>query len=79
MDITEIHDNIEEMTYESAIAALEETVELMNSNSVPLSELVALYEKGSRLVNRCMTLLNEYDGRIEKAMRSIKTSEEENE
>ena len=60
---------IEEMTFEQAAAELDSIVEQLNSGSVQLDGMIALYERGVALSDRCMQLLKEYDGRIEKAVR----------
>lgn len=56
------------MTFEEASAELNKIVDSLNAGNAPLNEMVSLYEKGVELVNYCSKLLNEYDGRIEKAM-----------
>lgn len=56
-------------TFEEAAAELQSIVDRLNSGSVPLDEMVALYEKGAKLSEYCTALLKEYDGRIEKAVR----------
>ncbi|MBO4880045.1 MAG: exodeoxyribonuclease VII small subunit [Clostridia bacterium] len=60
---------IDEMTFEQAAAELDSIVEQLNSGSVQLDGMIALYERGVALSDRCMQLLKEYDGRIEKAVR----------
>ena len=67
---------IEEMTFEQAAAELDSIVEQLNSGSVQLDEMIALYEKGVALSNLCMKMLKEYDGRIEKAARGSGSAEE---
>ncbi|WP_193210721.1 exodeoxyribonuclease VII small subunit [Luteolibacter marinus] len=44
-------------TFESALAELEEIVAAMEEEQLPLEELVARYEKGSKLLARCETVL----------------------
>ncbi|MCW1923021.1 exodeoxyribonuclease VII small subunit [Luteolibacter arcticus] len=44
-------------TFESALAELEEIVAVMEEEQLPLEELVARYEKGSKLLARCETVL----------------------
>lgn len=55
-----------ELTYEQAYQKLEEIVEKMNAASVPLDELMSLYEEGMELAKHCDALLKSYDARLEK-------------
>ncbi|MFT3990559.1 MAG: exodeoxyribonuclease VII small subunit [Luteolibacter sp.] len=52
-------------TFEDALGSLEEIVEAMEHEQLPLEELVAYYEKGSSLLNRCEAILQAARGRIE--------------
>ncbi len=51
--------------FEDAIAGLEEIVEAMEHEQLPLEELVANYEKGSALLNHCEAILKSARSRIE--------------
>ncbi len=44
-------------TFEAAYAELEEIVAAMEEEQLPLEELVARYEKGSKLLARCESVL----------------------
>jgi exodeoxyribonuclease VII small subunit len=44
-------------SFEAALAELEEIVAAMEEEQLPLEELVARYEKGSKLLVRCETVL----------------------
>ena len=44
-------------TFELALAELEEIVAAMEEEQLPLEELVARYEKGSKLLSRCESVL----------------------
>ncbi|TAE75779.1 MAG: exodeoxyribonuclease VII small subunit [Verrucomicrobia bacterium] len=44
-------------TFEAALAELEEIVAAMEEQQLPLEELVARYEKGSKLLARCESVL----------------------
>ena len=46
-----------EPSFESALAELEGIVAAMEEEQLPLEELVARYEKGSKLLARCETVL----------------------
>lgn len=52
-------------SFEEALAGLEAIVEAMEHEQLPLEELVAYYEKGSTLLDRCETVLQAARGRIE--------------
>ena len=56
----------ESMTFEEALAALEEVVSRMEAADIPLDELVASYEKGARLHARCEAMLADAKRRIEQ-------------
>lgn len=52
-------------SFEDALAGLEEIVEAMEHEQLPLEELVDNYEKGSALLTRCESILKTARGRIE--------------
>ena len=52
-------------TFEDALAGLEAIVEAMEHEQLPLEDLVAYYEKGSALLDRCESILQCARGRIE--------------
>jgi exodeoxyribonuclease VII small subunit len=55
------------MTYEDAMSELEHITRRLTDESMPLDEMVELYEKGMSLARLCKDMLEEYEGRIEKA------------
>ena len=55
-----------ELTFEQALAALEEIVARLESGSVPLDESISLYEKGEELRKQCQARLDAAQQRIEK-------------
>lgn len=57
---------IEKMTYEEASAELEELVKALESESHPLEEALALFERGQALVRRCAELLEQADLKIRR-------------
>ena len=57
---------IESLTYEQAFDELEKIVERMNAPSVPLEELMKLYEQGMAIGAHCEKLLAAFDARLEK-------------
>jgi exodeoxyribonuclease VII small subunit len=52
-------------SFEEALASLETIVDAMEHEQLPLEELVAHYEKGSALLDRCESILQAARGRIE--------------
>ena len=52
-------------TFEEALAGLEAIVDAMEREQLPLEELVAHYEKGSLLLDRCESILQTARGRIQ--------------
>ena len=62
-----LDENGKKKSFERSVSEIETIVEKLNSGSVQLDEMIALYEKGVALSDHCMALLAEYDGRIEKA------------
>ena len=57
---------VQEMSFEEAIAELEQIVQRLEQGQVPLAESIAIYERGAALKQRCETLLREAEARIEK-------------
>jgi exodeoxyribonuclease VII small subunit len=55
----------QETTFESAIARLESIVEQMESDKLPLEDLLVRYEEGIKLVNLCSEKLQTAEKRIE--------------
>ena len=52
-------------TFEEALAGLEAIVEAMEHEQLPLEDLVAYYEQGSALLDRCESIHQSARGRIE--------------
>jgi len=52
-------------TFESALSSLEAIVEAMEHDHLPLEDLVAHYEQGSKLLDRCESILKSARTRIE--------------
>ena len=57
--------NEPEHNFEEAIARLEEIVEAMESDKMPLEELIVRYEEGVKLVKICQEKLEAAERRIE--------------
>ncbi|MEM6578609.1 MAG: exodeoxyribonuclease VII small subunit [Pseudomonadota bacterium] len=56
--------DIEAMTFEEAMAALESLVLRLERGDVPLEESIALYEQGAKLKKRCETKLKEAEAKV---------------
>jgi exodeoxyribonuclease VII small subunit len=50
-------ESADDPTFEAALAELEEIVAAMEEEQLPLEELVTRYEKGSKLLARCESVL----------------------
>ena len=59
-------DKIAKLSFEAALAKLEIIVDSMESGEVPLAELLAKYEEGSKLLKACEGRLKEAELTIEK-------------
>jgi exodeoxyribonuclease VII, small subunit len=55
-----------EMTYEEAVDRLESLIDAMESGEIPLADLVAKFEEGSKLLKHCQSQLKEAEMKIEK-------------
>ena len=59
-----------ETTFESAVERLEQIVEAMESDQLPLEEMLERYEEGTRLVKLCSEKLVAAEKRIEIVTRN---------
>ncbi len=59
-------DKTAKLSFEAALAKLEGIVDSMESGEVPLAELLAKYEEGSKLLKVCEGRLKEAELKIEK-------------
>ncbi len=55
---------IEQMSFEEAMAALENVVGQLERGEVPLEQSIALYERGSKLRAYCDTKLKEAEEKV---------------
>ncbi|MCR4427101.1 MAG: exodeoxyribonuclease VII small subunit [Firmicutes bacterium] len=55
----------EGITFEAALARLEQIVARMDQGDVPLEEAIALFEEGNALVRTCTAILDRAQGRLE--------------
>ncbi|AOS45763.1 Exodeoxyribonuclease 7 small subunit [Lacunisphaera limnophila] len=59
-------DKTAKLSFEAALAKLETIVDSMESGEVPLAELLAKYEEGSKLLKVCESRLKDAELKIEK-------------
>ena len=58
--------DVKPLTFEKALAELEQIVQRLERGDVPLEESVAIYERGEALKRRCEELLRQAEARVEK-------------
>ena len=58
--------DITKLTFEKALAELEQIVQKLERGDVPLEESVTIYERGEALKRRCEELLRQAEARVEK-------------
>lgn len=54
------------MTFEQAMARLEEIVRALEQGDAPLDQALALFEEGSALMKKCSTMLNRAEQKVSK-------------
>ena len=59
-------DKTAKLSFETALAKLEAIVDSMESGEVPLADLLARYEEGTKLLKACESRLKEAELKIEK-------------
>ena len=59
-------EQIEKLTFEEALARIEETVRLLESGNVPLDDSLALFEEGIALVRLCNGKLDAAEQKVVK-------------
>jgi len=60
------NDDVKNMSFEAALAQLEDIVGKLESGRAPLAESIAIYERGEALKAHCEALLRTAEARIEK-------------
>ncbi len=60
------------LPFEDALHRLEEIVEAMESQDLPLETLLAKYEEGTKLAQFCQTRLNEAEVKIQELEKNAK-------
>jgi exodeoxyribonuclease VII small subunit len=64
--MSESSPDIGSLTFEKAMAELEQIVQRLEGGRVDLEESIAIYERGEALKARCEALLKQAEARIEK-------------
>lgn len=54
-----------EATFEELMLELEEIQHRLNTGNLPLNEMLTAFERGVEVANRCKSILNDYDAKIE--------------
>jgi exodeoxyribonuclease VII small subunit len=62
--ITPDQPTVDELSYEQALAELEEIVASLEANKLPLEQSMSLYERGQALTRRCLELLDHAELRV---------------
>ncbi len=60
---------MEKMTYEQAILRLEEIVNSLENNEIPLEDSIALFQEGVALCQYCDNKLKNIEKRLHKSMK----------
>ena len=58
--------DVEELSYEQALAELETVVASLEANKLSLEEAMALFERGQALTKHCIELLDKAELRVKK-------------
>ena len=61
-----VENDIEQMSFEAALAELEQIVRSLEQGQAPLDESIELYQRGDRLKRHCEARLKDAQARIEK-------------
>ncbi len=62
-------DKQSKLSFESALTRLESLVDAMEQGEIPLAELLAKYEEGTKLLRNCETRLKDAELKLEKLKR----------
>ncbi|HEY8885250.1 MAG TPA: exodeoxyribonuclease VII small subunit [Chloroflexota bacterium] len=60
-----------ELSFEEALARLEDVVGLLESGELPVEELVSQFEQGTTLVQRCRLMLDTAQARVSRLVREL--------
>jgi exodeoxyribonuclease VII small subunit len=68
-------DELKELSFEQAVSELEATVERLEEGDLPLTDAMALYERGMHLVQHCNDLLDAAELQLNTLAQSGSSSE----
>ena len=60
--------NVEDLTYEEALAELEEIVSALEDEQSPLEDTIKLFERGQALASRCGVLLEAAELKVKQVV-----------
>lgn len=60
-----------ELTFEQAKEQLDVIVDKLASGNLPIDRMVKLYEEGAELSRYCLSLLGEYEARLDQVDKSF--------
>ena len=66
--MTDFEEEVQNMTFEQSIAALESLVKELENGGIDLDKSIEIYEKAVILRNHCRKILDDSERRIEKIM-----------
>jgi exodeoxyribonuclease VII small subunit len=69
---------IDEMSFEEAYTALEETLNSMEKQDIPLEESMKLFKKGVALYRRCKVLIDSASLSVKEVLGDLEKEMEEN-
>ena len=64
--MAEARPDVSQLTYEQALAELEQVIKRLETGSIELADSIAWYERGSALAARCGELLEETERKVER-------------
>lgn len=67
---------IEKLSYEQALAELEETVQRLENQSLELDMTLKMFERGKSLIQRCQMLLDQAELKVRQLSAEKLTKEE---
>ncbi len=65
-DSTENAGDLDNLTFEEALALLEETVQALESGGLTIADSTSMYERGMKLASRCNQMLTEAEVRVRR-------------
>ncbi len=65
--------SVEDLSYEEALAELEEIVQELESGDQELQVTLQLFERGQELANYCLSLLDDAELKVEEMMEDNET------